>query len=132
MVALAGFFQAEKKLVELLPGREGGAVDALEHGVFLTAPPVGAGYAQQFESLHLSGVFDMWATAQIYKIALLVDRQGWLLDLQDEFESQRSAWVDREQDLQQGYTATEELLEGKTCLLPSRRSAAAGLPASHP
>ena len=50
VIPALGLLQAMQVLVELLAGRPGGAVDALEHGVAAVAPPIGAGHLEQLEA----------------------------------------------------------------------------------
>jgi len=67
-------------LVELVLGREGGAVDAGQHGPPHVAAPVGAGDAEELEGLDLAGAGEVWAAAQVDEVALLVEADGVVFD----------------------------------------------------
>ena len=58
-------FEAFEVLGELLLGREGGPVDALQHRVRLVAAPVGARGVGQLEGADLVGALYVRAAAQV-------------------------------------------------------------------
>ena len=73
VIALLGFFQHFQILVQFFLVAESGAVDALEHLVFLVAAPVGSGYAGELEGLDAAGAWQMRTRAQVRKITLAVE-----------------------------------------------------------
>ena len=76
VVALLGFLGAGHGLLKFVLGRVGGAIDALQLLVLLVAAVVGAGDVQQFEGLHLRGVADVGAGAEVDEFAVLIKRDG--------------------------------------------------------
>jgi len=78
VVAAPGFLQHLKIRVELGLGFEGGAVDALELGVFLVALVVGAGDGGELEGADIAGAHDVRAGAQVYEIAGFVVADGFV------------------------------------------------------
>ena len=75
MVALLRFGAAPEVGVQVLLGRPGGTVDALEHRTLFVAPPVGAGRAEQLERADLAGARHMRTPAQVDERALPVERR---------------------------------------------------------
>ena len=73
MIALLRLFPAPQELVELLLGRPGRAVDALEHRALLVAPPVRPGGAEQLERADLARARDVRPTAQVDERTLPVE-----------------------------------------------------------
>ena len=74
MVAALGLFELKEVLVELLLARKGGAVDALQLGIFRVAAPIRAGDVHQLEGLaEITGRGQMRADAEIDEIALPVE-----------------------------------------------------------
>ena len=63
--------------VELLLGRPGRAVDALEHRALLVAAPVRAGRAEQLERADLARAGHVRAAAQVDERALPVEGRRW-------------------------------------------------------
>ena len=85
MVALLGFLDLVQVLVQVLPGEERGAVDALQLRVVLVAQPVRAGDVEQLERLDAPGGRDVRPAAEVGELAGLVDGdllvgRGELLD----------------------------------------------------
>ena len=76
MVALLGFLGAGHGLLEFVLGRVSGAVDTLELLVLLVAAMVGAGDVEELERLHLGGVADVGAGAEVDELAVLIKRDG--------------------------------------------------------
>ena len=74
VISALGLLQAMEVLVELLAGRPGGAVDALEHGVAAVAPPVGPGHLEQLEGADPPGGRAVRPAAQIEPAVLVVER----------------------------------------------------------
>ena len=73
VVALLRLGPALEVQVELLLGRPGRAVDALEHRPLLVAAPVRAGRAEQLERADLAGAGDVRAATQVDERALAVE-----------------------------------------------------------
>ena len=69
--------QPGQVLSQLLLGGPDRAIDALQHRLVLVAAPVGAGHVQQLEGVprDLARVLQVWAAAQVRKVAVRVDRQ---------------------------------------------------------
>src|SRR6185436_323641 len=59
MVAPLGFLEELEVALEVCLGRPCRAVDALQHGVLLVAPPIGTGDAGELERAELSGRGDV-------------------------------------------------------------------------
>ncbi len=76
MVAQLRLFAPPQELVQVLLGRPGRAVDALEHLALLVAAPVRAGDREQLERPDLAGGGDVRAAAQVDEWALAVERRG--------------------------------------------------------
>src|ERR1017187_396495 len=74
VVAMLCLLDLLKVLAQLLPGREGGPVDALELLVLLVSAVVGAGDREQLERLQLRAVANVRAGAKVGKLAVLVER----------------------------------------------------------
>ena len=74
VVALLGLLAPPQVAVELLLGRPGRAVDALEHRPLLVAAPVRPGGAEQLERPDLAGARDVRAAAQVDERTLPVER----------------------------------------------------------
>ena len=74
MVAPLGLLEPVQVLVELLPARERGAVDPLQHGVAAVAPPVGAGELGQLEGADPAGRGPVRPAAEVEPVTLVVDR----------------------------------------------------------
>ena len=68
MVALLGFFQLMQMVSQGLLGLPGRAVDALQHGQLLVAPPVGPRHPHQLEVAQPLGGWDVRAQAQIHEL----------------------------------------------------------------
>ena len=51
VVTLLGLFQHRQVLLQVILGRPGGAVNTLQHFIFVVTAPVGAGHLHQFEVL---------------------------------------------------------------------------------
>ncbi len=79
VVAGLGLLDALEVLREFFPGREGGAVDALELLVVLVAAVVGAGDREQLEGLQLARVAHVGARAEVDELAILVKRNFFAL-----------------------------------------------------
>ena len=76
VVPLARLLQERQVFLQLLPGRERGAVDALEHLVPLVAAPVGAGHRRELEGLDQPGAGQVRAAAEVHPVSLAVERHG--------------------------------------------------------
>ncbi len=74
VVAVLRLLDLLEVLGQLLLGREGGAVDALELLVLLVAPVVGAGDREELERLQLGAVAHVGARAEVHELAVLVER----------------------------------------------------------
>jgi hypothetical protein len=80
VVALFGLFQTLQMGVQILLGRPGGAVDALQLLALGIAAPIGAGQLGQFEGLaDMAGRGEVRAPAQVDPVALLVQSDGLVL-----------------------------------------------------
>ena len=79
MVAHLDFLEVLQIGIEVLLGKEGGAVDTGKGCVVLVGTPVGGGAAQQFESLDKLGAQDMGAGAEVGEVVLRVGRDGLTL-----------------------------------------------------
>src|SRR6185369_17000764 len=77
MVALLRFLASPQVLIELLPGRPGSAVDALEHRALLVTAPVRPGRAQELEGPDLPGARHMGSAAQVDERPLAVEGGRW-------------------------------------------------------
>ena len=86
MVALGRFFKARKVGVEILLREEGGAVDALELGVFLVAEPVGSGKAGDLDGFDAAGGGHVGSAAEVdeFAVAIEADLGAGLGELGDE------------------------------------------------
>ena len=73
VVPALGLLQELQVLFEFLGGGKGGAVDALQHGPVLVAPPVGPGGGGELEGLEKAGGGDVRAAAEIDEIPLAVE-----------------------------------------------------------
>jgi len=73
VVAFLLFFELVQVVVQLLFAEEGGAVDALQLGIFFVAQPVGAGDVQQLEGLDFAGRGKVRPAAEISELAGAVD-----------------------------------------------------------
>ena len=73
VVARAGLLEPLEVLVELVLGRERGAVDAGEHLAVGVAAPVGAGDAGELERLRAAGVGRVRAAAEVEEVAVRVE-----------------------------------------------------------
>jgi hypothetical protein len=73
VVALAGLLEAPEVGLQLRLGRPGRAVDPLELGAAIVAPPVGAGEAEELEGADLPRPGDVGATAEVLEVALAVE-----------------------------------------------------------
>jgi len=74
VVTLFGLLQHGQVLLQLVLGGPGGAVDALQHLVFVVAAPIGAGELHELEVLELARAGHVRATAQVFEPALPVQR----------------------------------------------------------
>ena len=79
VVAFLGLFQAVQVFAQVLIGKEGGAVDALEHLAAFVAPPVRARHAQELEVPEAAGAGDVGATAEVEEGAVAVDGDDFVL-----------------------------------------------------
>ena len=89
MVALLGLFHHGQVRFQLLFLLEEEAVDALEHGLVLVAPPVGAGHAGELEGAHLAGALHVGAFAQVGELSMFVEAHLVDLDAVDQLELER-------------------------------------------
>ena len=85
VVALLGFFQHQQVLVQHGLLGEGDAVDAGQLFALLVALPVGAGDGGQLDGLDVIGVLDVRAAAQVREVAVLVEGDGPVLEVLDQF-----------------------------------------------
>jgi len=76
VVALFGLFQEGQIVVEVLLLLKSGAIDALQHGILLTAAPIRPGQAHELEGFHAARGGQVRPSAQIHKIPLAVERKG--------------------------------------------------------
>ncbi len=74
MVALLRLFESEQVILQLFFVRPGRAVDALEHRVPRIAAPISAGDLRQLEGAQLARRRHMRAAAQVFPLALAVQR----------------------------------------------------------
>ena len=72
VIPLLRLLDAVQILLQLLLIREGGSVDPGEHLVLFAASPVGSRQAGELDRLHIFGVVQMRARAQIHELALTV------------------------------------------------------------
>ncbi len=86
VVASLGLLQEREVGVELLLVEVGGPVDALELGARGVGPPVGAGDLEQLDRLHEPGVRHVRAATEVGELALLVERNGAVLQILDHLE----------------------------------------------
>ncbi len=89
VVALLGLFEQVQVVLELLGGREDGAVDALHLEALLVALPVGAGDGQELDVLEKAGRGHVGPEAEVDEAALAVDRHGGVALLADELDLER-------------------------------------------
>src|SRR5207247_739026 len=68
VVAALGFLEALEVVLEILRGKEGGTVNALQLLVFLAAFPISAGDGEQFESLDFRSVRHVGAAAEVDEV----------------------------------------------------------------
>ena len=85
VIAAAGLLEPRAVLVELLAGREGRAVDALEHRIALVAAPIRARALEQREGADLIGALHVRPAAEIGEAAVAEERD--LLALRDVVEA---------------------------------------------
>ena len=74
VVSLLGLLDHGQVLLQVVLAGPGRAVNALQHLVAVIAAPVGARHLHQLEVLELAGAGHVWAAAQVFKIALAVQR----------------------------------------------------------
>jgi hypothetical protein len=74
VVALLGFLEHGQVLLQVVLGRPGGAVDALQHLVAVVAAPVGTGHLHQLEVLEPTRGGHVRAAAQVLEGAFAVQR----------------------------------------------------------
>src|SRR5438309_674687 len=79
MVEFFGFLSFLQVGIELLLGKEGGAVKTLKLFASRVILSVGAGNAQNLESANLAGVWNVRAPAQVDEFPLTVKTQRWIL-----------------------------------------------------
>ena len=72
VVALFRFLDPVQIFLQLLLIREAGSIDSGEHLVLLAASPVGSRQAGELDGLHIFGIVQMRACAQIHEFALTV------------------------------------------------------------
>ena len=91
VVALLRLLQPLEVLVELVPGREERAVDALQLRAVLVAAPVGAGDAGQLERPDLAGRPNVPAAAEVGEVGVgaEAERVGVGAELVDQLELER-------------------------------------------
>ena len=105
MVALLGLLAAPQVGVEVLLGRPGRAVDALEHRALLVAAPVRAGRAEQLERADLARARHVRAPAQVDERTVPVERRrghrravalGGGLEVVDDLDLERLVALDED------------------------------------
>src|SRR3954451_23040255 len=74
MVAPFGLFKLPQILVEVFFAIESRAIDPLQLGVLLVTTPVSPGDIHQLEYADLARIIDVRPSAQVHKIARLVER----------------------------------------------------------
>ena len=72
VVTLLRFLDSVQIFLQLLLIREAGSIDSGEHPVLLAASPVGSRQAGELDGLHIFGIVQMRACAQIHEFALTV------------------------------------------------------------
>ena len=65
VVSSLGFLEVVQVFVELFLGREGHAVDTLQHRTMLVAAPVGAGHGEKLHGLHGARRFKVRSAAEV-------------------------------------------------------------------
>src|SRR5208283_3415957 len=85
MIAALDLLEPGYVRVERFLAREGDTVNALEHLVLFVAAPVGTGNGQKLEGPYLRRRRHMRPAAEIYKTALLIDRDRIVGKLFDNF-----------------------------------------------
>ena len=85
VVPAFGFLQEFQVLRQFLPGGEGGAVNALEHGPVFVPPPVGPGDGGELEGPEIAGGRHVGPPAEVHEISLAVEADLVLGDLLQEF-----------------------------------------------
>ena len=73
VIPLFGLFELIEVLPQLFAVAPGGAIDALQHGVFFVPPPVGAGDTEKLKGVgdDFAGMLHMGAPAQIFECIML-------------------------------------------------------------
>ena len=74
VIALLGLLEHAQVALQLVLGRPGGAVDALQHLVAMVAAPVRAGDLHQLEVLQLARARHVRPAAQVLEGAFAVER----------------------------------------------------------
>ena len=77
VVATEGLFALVEVFLEVLLGRKGGGVDALQLGALFVALPVGPGDGEQLVDADAAGVGDVGPGAEIEEVAGAVDGDGF-------------------------------------------------------
>ena len=72
--------------LEILLGKKGCAVDALQHWIALVTPPVGSGNSGELKGFDLTGVNQVGAAAEVKPIIMSVDRHHRFLHLFQHFD----------------------------------------------
>ncbi|OIQ70010.1 hypothetical protein GALL_483840 [mine drainage metagenome] len=67
------FFKHFQMLLQIFLAGPSGAVNALQHFVFMITPPIGSCNFHQLEMLELAGAGYVWATAQVFEAAFTVE-----------------------------------------------------------
>ncbi len=86
MVAAPGLLELLFIRLELFLRLKEGAVDALQHGVLLTAPPVGASDAHELEGGDLARMVHVSTTAEVSEVGVRALRDVAVLDVLEEVE----------------------------------------------
>src|SRR5713226_4566358 len=86
MVTATSLFELPLIRLEFCRRFEEGAIDALQHRVFLTAPPVGAGDAHELEGRDLARVVHVPTTAEVREGGMRTLGDVAVLDVLEEVE----------------------------------------------
>src|SRR4051794_34353874 len=74
VIPLLGFLEPIEVFLEILLGREGGSVNALELRIALVAAPVGTGEGQHLEGFDLARALNVGTAAEVDEVAVLKQR----------------------------------------------------------
>src|SRR5262249_18042657 len=89
MVAAPSLLELLFIRLELFLRLKEGAIDALQHGVLLAAPPVGASNAHEFEGGELTRMVHLPATAEVREVSMRALGDVAVLDVLEEVEFER-------------------------------------------